>query len=463
MDGKILIVDDDKTLVSILRDTLKAVEFDVDTAHSVAEGKAKLQDQEFDVAIVDLHMPEEDGFALLEWMADNSTVIPIVLSGTSSIEEAVSAVRRDAFDFVIKPVTDFDVFFQRLQRAVDYRRVVTSRDQLLIQLQAKTAELANRLEQLSLAHKTLKAHAMAVQADLVRARRIQQRLLPRATPFQDRVSLSALYLPAGKVGGDLFDVFSINEDKLGLYIADVSGHGISSAMLTVFLKDAVHAVEREREADFLARPEEVLSELNRMVFEDLGCFDMFISMTYLVLDVNSYELVFSNAGHPPLLLKSKAKGVRKVALQAPALGIDPKANFGRGELHLHDGDMVVLYTDGIREAHNEKSQFYGLSHLKEALEKSDCHADIMANDLEKDLQAFCKGHPIPDDVTLVVLGTEPQRIPFLTSEADEPVEEEPPHISTECELSIARQSGRRFVSVRGAGTWKDSKPFPSNV
>ena len=460
MDGRVLILDDDRTLLEVLQENLERVGFVVTTASTVDGAKEQLQNDDFDLAVVDLHLEDESGLELLEWMSQKSQAVAVVLSGNSSLEEAVSAVRQNAFDFVLKPVVDYNLFFQRLQRAIDYKRVVQSRDKLLLQLREKTTELASRLEQLSLAHKTLKAHAMAVQRDLNRARTIQQRMLPRSIPFKDRVSLSALYMPAGKVGGDLFDVFAIDERRLGLYVADVSGHGISSAMLTVFLKDAVHALDRENDAAFLARADMLLTELNRMVFKDLGCFDMFISMTYLVFDVESYEMTFSNAGHPPLILKSKGQGVRDVHLQAPALGIDSKANFGRGTIQLQQGDLVVLYTDGIREAHDDRGNFYGVSALKEKLEKTFCHADIMAAECEKDLLSFCKDHPIPDDVTLLVLGAEPQRVPFMTSEADCEADQEQNEGPMEnCEFFVSSKSGRLFIKLRGSGTWKEGKEF----
>lgn len=460
MSGKILIIDDDRFLCQILEDFAKEFGFEADAVTRVPEAKRLVAQGDYDVAIVDLHLPVITGFDFLEWVKTEApSVVSIVLSGTSSIEEAVKAVRENAFDFVIKPVQDYEAFFQRVQRAVDFKRLRENRDLLVDELKDANAELANRLEQLTLAHRALQSHARAVAVDLDRARRIQESLLPRRLPFSERIAMSALFRPASKVGGDLFDVFAVGDEAMAIYVADVCGHGVSAAMLTVFLKDAVHAIDRERGAAFLRDPEAFLWEMNRRLTEELMDGDVFISMTYLVVDVTTYGVSFASAGHPPLLVRRGDGTVETHHGLSPALGIDRKARFEARQIRLDPGDRLLLYSDGIRDVSDEAGRLFGERGLVEALSGLDERGDALAPALGAILDAFAIEGDWPDDVTVLALGAEAQVRPFRNGRDEpRPVEDEPVHEGA-TELRHGDRGGRRFVLLAGAGTWKEAEPF----
>lgn len=461
MSGKILILDDDRFLCRILEDFSEEFGFDAQAVTRVPEAKRLVAEGGFDVAIVDLHLPVISGFDFLEWLQTEApTVIPVVLSGTSSIEEAVKAVRENAFDFVIKPVEDYDAFFQRIQRAVDFKRLRESRDRLLAELREKNDELANRVEQLTLAHRTLQNHAKSVAFDLDRARRIQQGLLPKRLPFPDRVAMSVLFRPVAKVGGDLYDVFRIDEKVMAVYVADVCGHGVSAAMLTVFLKDAVHSIDRELGATALLSPDSFLAELNRRLIEEVADGDVFISMTYLVIDTTTYEVKASSAGHPPLLIRRGDGRVETHHGLAPALGISGEAEFEARRFHLEAEDRVLLFSDGIREIADEEGHLFGDQRLVEVFSGLEDRADEVAEKLGEAFDRFCRTGVSADDVTLLCLGAEKQERPFRGEEAP-PVHDvtEAPAEEHDAELRHGERAGHFFVQVVGAGTWKLADPF----
>lgn len=429
--------------------------FDADMAPGGAAAIDMLQRDSYDVAIIDLRMPDVDGFEVLEWMQQHvPAVVPVVLSGTSRVEDALKAVQQGAYDFVSKPLNRPDVFLQHVWRAVDHKRLMDSRSKLVQQLQAKNEALENRNQQLELAHSILQSQAVAMQVDLNRAMRIQQGLLPKEAPFTERLSLSAVYQPMAKVGGDLYDVAQLDDNRLSVYIADTSGHGISSAMLTIFLKHAVQGLLRNGDLS-VRSPGNLLTELNQIIIQEDFGQGIFVSMTYLVLDLERMLLTYSTAGHPPLLLRRDGEAVRRLHKPGPVLGVNPKVIYTDEERMLQRDDILLLYTDGIVEARNVDGEFYGEERLKQLVAQVDGHTDSIAKAIEADLTAFTAGRQHTDDFTLLVLGLEPQR------SALERIEEEPARITglsrTGMKVLTAKHDRRRYISIEGMGSWRESQ------
>ena len=424
----------------------------------VASGEEALQqmkEDSFEVILLDLVMPEMGGLDVLKWMQTNAPgTVAVVLSGTQSVQDALHAIQTGAYDFLSKPLESSEVLLQRLARALEHKRLRDSRDHLLDELQEKNVELENRLGQLELAHSILKSQAVALQTDLNRAMRIQQGLLPRQSPFPECVSLSALYRPMAKVGGDLFDVFSLGNNQLAFYIADASGHGVSSAMLTVFLKHAIQQAVREPENGTLRDPGAVLKDVNNTVISEAFGQGVFVSLTYGILDTVSGVAHYSNAGHPPLLLIHDDHRIERLHRASPVLGVNPKVAYTHGEFTMQPGDMLVLYTDGITEARNAHGNFYGVERLCETLASVEKHTDMVRRAVELDLTRFCEGAESSDDATLVILGREPQRV-----EEPLPLEAEPHPgpVTAGAKVMTAERDGVVFISVVGTGSWRESQ------
>ncbi|HOZ46978.1 MAG TPA: SpoIIE family protein phosphatase [Candidatus Hydrogenedentes bacterium] len=458
MAGRVLVIDDESTVRHVVARLVKRAGFEVTEAENGRDAQAKLREEAFDVALVDLAMPEMDGIALLDWMRKSMPdVIPIVLSGTSNVADAIKAVQHGAFDILSKPVESPEIFGQYIARALDHKWLRDRNAELVDELQRKNTELANRLRQLELAHSALQSQAVATQVELRRAMRVQHALLPKTLPFSDRLSLSILFHPAAKVGGDIYDTLQLDDRHLGVYIADSAGHGVGSAMLTVFLKLAMRPLAEASEGYRMVEPGAVLRALNHMVFEEAFGFDMFISVTYLVLDVDTLEVRYANAGHPPLLIRRANGTVEPVRLPAPALGLDPNVQYSDGEFRLAKDDVLVLYTDGVLDARTSTGASFGATRLRQVLAASEPTADAITQTLDRELSISRPATEFPDDVTVLALGIAPQPNPYAPPES--PVDaklREVPAVG-EVEVRTASDNGCLFITVTGPGTWREGQ------
>jgi serine phosphatase RsbU (regulator of sigma subunit)/anti-anti-sigma regulatory factor len=365
-------------------------------------------------------------------------------------------MHRGAFDFAASPIDQYDVFVRQVHRALTHKQLQESHDRLLIELEKANLALQGRLAQLELAHHLLQSQAVAVQMDLDRAMRIQRGLLPRSLPFSERISVSTVYQPAGKVGGDFYDVFELDEDRVGIYVADTSGHGVSSAMVTMFLKRAFQPVRVTNGRREVVEPSQMLRDLNRVVIEEGLGLSVFITMVYLVVDTRTGEAAYATAGHPPFLVRRRDGTIERHRIAAPALGINPDVKYSQEGLRVAPGELIVLYTDGVTDLRNAAGAFYGIERLESLTAVVEPHADTVAAQVEQALDEFGRGDRLTDDATVVVVGMEPQRVPFAAAKPPEPRGDEAPVVAGPG-VSSASHDERTFVRVMGAGTWKESK------
>ena len=314
---------------------------------------------------------------------------------------------------------------------------------------------------MSLAHSILQSQAVAIQVDLNRAMRIQHGLLPQRLPFEDRISCATMYHPMAKVGGDLYDFFQLDDHRFGLYIADASGHGVSSAMLTVFLKHAMQSAVRTEETGAVRAPGDVLCRLNQIIISEAFGQGVFVSMIYLVLDVNTGLAIYSDAGHPPALVRCADGGqdrfcaIERWHRPAPVLGVNPAVRYSDGECTFSRGDLLVLYTDGITEARDPEGAFFGEERLRRIVAESGPHADQVSDVVQRALAAFQEGCPRTDDATLVVLAFEPQLTAFHVPE-EEPTKT-PAVAHRSVKVLTAKHDHRVFISIMGPGSWRESQ------
>lgn len=233
-------------------------------------------------------------------------------------------------------------------------------------------ELALRNEMLHAANSQLARHNEQFRRELKLAQSVQLGFLPKTFPRQDKIIFDKYYLTCEMLGGDLFDVFTIDDEHVGMYIADVAGHGASAALISGLLKMAVASVRDRRGTATsqlhanLTQPGRVLSVLNDMLKREIPDFE-FITMIYAVLDIPAYKLAIASAGHPPpLVYNPLARAVGRLHLSAgPALGIEEGQAYDVLERSVAVGDKVVFYTDGITEAMNEAQEEFGEERLIE--------------------------------------------------------------------------------------------------
>jgi len=455
MAGRICIVDDDSSVLAVSKLYLDKGGFEVEGFVHAQEALQALEQKNFDVLVVDLYMPGFDGFDMLQWIETHRPeMVSLVLSGTTRVDDVIRAMERGAFDFCAKPVEN-QMLISKVRRALAHKELRDRNTLLMKEIQEKNVELENRLGQLELAHHLLQAQTQALQADLHQAQGIQQSLLPRKLAFWDKLSLAGLYYPAGKVGGDLFDVFQLDASHLGLYIADTAGHGVSSALVTVFLKLSVESLLYQEDG-MPAAPGHVLRELNARLFNEPLGHEFFVSMAYAVLNVDTLELEFASAGHPAVQHRHAGGVLEGLRHSAPALGVNANVKYGTTACKLQPGDVLVFHTDGATDVQDPSGAFFGISRLCRQIEQGIPEVHEWMRLLDRQLKEFAGTQSFSDDCTVLAVGMTAQATPDILLLT-------PPSQNAQ-DLSLpgnvvtsAIEGGCLYIQVLGVGTWQASQ------
>lgn len=234
-----------------------------------------------------------------------------------------------------------------------------------------------------------------IEMDLHMARRLQASFLPRTLPNVERMRFAVSYRPCGQVGGDFYDVFRLDEQHVGFYVADAMGHGVPASLLTVFLKKAVQSKEVSGSSYRLLAPEEVLTRLNRELIAQ-GLAELpFITMVYGLLNCRDGRLQFARAAHPyPVYLPSTGEPEQ---WQSPGtlLGIF-EAEYVSQKRTLQVGDKLLVFTDGLQRADERAGCPEPL--LKTAVQLRSLPIDALVDQLSSELVS---NQPQSDDFTML--------------------------------------------------------------
>jgi len=254
----------------------------------------------------------------------------------------------------------------------------------------KATEAAIRQAQINLA---------IAQSEIKIAQRIQASLSPSAPIKSNHFEVTGYCLPADQVGGDYFDYFYRNEDHLDMIIADVSGHSIGPALFMVETRSAIRT-----QANGSGTPAETLKVLNNFLFEDLDRSDYFITLFYLQYNITNHQLSFANAGHPPPLLLSPFQSeCRELDADGLILGVNKNVVFEEKTTTLSQGDLILLYTDGLTEAENADGEFFGLKRVNDILVQHALKSpQAIIEALLEQLKQFCRSESFNDDITLMI-------------------------------------------------------------
>ncbi len=204
-----------------------------------------------------------------------------------------------------------------------------------------------------------------IDIDLKAAAEIQKSLLPQTTFLADNLEIAWKFEPCEHMGGDIFNIFQIDAEHLGIYMLDVSGHGVPAAMVTVSVSQFLqqNTVQMLKKSSFMS-PTQVLNALDReFPFER---FNNFFTMTYIIINTKNGDTKYSNAGHPYPILLRKNETLELLKKGGPTIGMrefdvvdNRKIRFEEGQLKIKLGDKLFIYTDGIVEYQNDNEEFYG--------------------------------------------------------------------------------------------------------
>jgi serine phosphatase RsbU (regulator of sigma subunit) len=259
--------------------------------------------------------------------------------------------------------------------------------------------MGDRLEQA----REVTAEAERMTRELEIAREIQFKMLPKEQPQNARFDLSGVYRSALTVGGDYYDFIELDEHRLGILVADVSGKSLPGMLVMLLTRDLVmkHAL---RDAD----PASLLSAVNKDLLPEIRQ-GMFVTMQYGVLDTDSGEFCFASAGHNPLIhVESSTGQIQLLKTKGFPLGLMGPEKFDAriesSRLCLNSGDWCILYTDGINEAMNSQSSIYGMDRLLAAIANGrTSSAPELSGAVIDDVHSFVGESPQSDDITLLAL------------------------------------------------------------
>jgi sigma-B regulation protein RsbU (phosphoserine phosphatase) len=271
--------------------------------------------------------------------------------------------------------------------------------QAFLRLKGLHDRLTEKAAEMQRVNRKLQQTYQQLDQELELARRIQQSLLPQTMPHVPPVRFAVHYRPCGRVGGDFYDVFRLDEHHVGLYVADVMGHGIPASLLTIFLKKAIKAKEIAGQEYRLLPPSEVLRGLNREMISQALADSPFITMVYVLLNCRDGTLSFSRAGHPYPLYVPSSGAPELWKVHGTLLGIFD-TNFTTQTQQLKPGDKLLLYTDGL-DVLGDEAKASGTEVLMAHARKHRAlpiaeFVEILARDLFAEAQQ-------PDDFTLLGL------------------------------------------------------------
>jgi len=370
----VLIVDDTPTNLGVISGALKDLyKTKVASNGQKALALATAADKP-DLILLDVRMPGMDGYEVCSRLkADPATrEIPVIfLTGQTSPDDETRGFEVGAVDYVHKPFSP---------------AVVRARVRSHILLREARAELAEQL--------------LAINNELEMARQIQLSILPHTLPKLPGLDVAARYLPMTSVAGDFYDFITIDDSHLGILIADVSGHGLPSALIASMLQVALSA-----QAGHASEPAKVLLGLNKAL---CGKFTQnFVTAAYVYLDLEKNLMRYAGAGHPPILQYRSATSKSSSILEnGLVLGIFDEATYEALELPLQPGDRHLLCTDGILEAANATKEFYGADRVKRFLENNhNLNADQFADAFLAEITNWtgeCPEQGQQDDITLLL-------------------------------------------------------------
>ncbi|HTL78193.1 MAG TPA: GAF domain-containing SpoIIE family protein phosphatase [Candidatus Babeliales bacterium] len=239
--------------------------------------------------------------------------------------------------------------------------------------------------------------------DLEIARDIQRILLPSEAPAINGFQISGINVPARQVSGDYFDYIHVDQERLGVAIADVSGKGVPASLIMAICRSVLRA-----EAAGNPSPADVLRKVNRQLYPDIK-EDMFISMAYLVLDHQRDGITLARAGHDaPLWYQRQSQSVTPVKSPGMVVGIDSGSVFDRlttdFSIPLERNDCLVLYTDGVTETLNSEGDEYGVDRMMQSVRASaNDGAQAIVKRIIEDVREFTGSVPQNDDITVIAI------------------------------------------------------------
>lgn len=384
MPTKILSVDDENDLELLLtqyfRRKIRKGEYEFSFAHNGLEALTMLlKNKDYDIILSDINMPEMDGLTLLTKINEmqNPALKCIMVSAYGDMGNIRQAMNNGAFDFATKPI-DLDDLSLTIEKAIEQIRYIKTMQQEHSQLES-------------------------IKGDLAIAREIQQAILPRIFPpfpeNAEQLDIAALMNAAKDVGGDFYDFFRIDDQRIGFVVADVSGKGVPAAIFMAVSRTLIRATGVRG-----VSPAECISYSNELLAQE-SANSMFVTAFYGIYNLTTGQVTYTNAGHnPPYLMKADGTILQLPFSSDLVVGAIDDFKYSEETLLLEHGDTLLLYTDGVTEAINSGDEEFGEQRLQALLAQltSNSSQDIIGR-IKACVSDFAGEAEQSDDITLLAI------------------------------------------------------------
>ena len=381
---KILSVDDELPLETLMkqyfRRKIRSGEYEFFFAHNGVEALAQIsQHPDIEVILSDINMPEMDGLTLLAKIKEmrNPAMKVIMVSAYGDMTNIRQAMNNGAFDFATKPI-DMDDLSLTIEKA---------------------------MQEINYVHESQKEHSQleSLKSELTVARDIQQYILPQTfPPFPDacdKADIAASMNAAKNIGGDFYDFFRLDEERIALVIADVCGKGIPAALFMAVSRTIIRSKGTAE-----VSPAECMELSNRLLCAYSVDY-MFVTVFYGIYNLTTGTLDYCNAGHNyPRLLRTDGSIDIMPPTKSAALGIFSDAKFKENRMQLNHGDMLFMFTDGINEAMNPEQEEFDNERLDAVLAScKDRNCKEVIETVNRGIADFVRGAEQSDDITMLVV------------------------------------------------------------
>lgn len=378
----LLLVDDNELNRDMLARRVRQQGYTFDLAENGREALEKMSVTSYDLVLLDIMMPEVDGYTVLQQAKSSETLrhIPIIMiSAIDEIENTARCIEMGADDYLTKP------FNPTLLKA----RVQSSLEKKYLRDQEQR-------------------YSKSMEQDLEIGRNIQSSFFPQNLPTHPNWDLLPYFLSARQVSGDFYDAFPlVGQTHVGIVIADVCDKGVGAALFMALFRTLIRALSENNFPVTSASSQEIatgvqktIMQTNQYIAETHGNANMFATIFFGVQNLETGLLHYINGGHEPPLLKRTNGNLEYLQPTGALVGAFSNLDFQVNTIQMNSGDILLCYTDGVTEAKNAEGKFFTEKNLPDLIQEN--LADTISN-ITTALEQFTQGTPQFDDITMLGL------------------------------------------------------------
>ncbi len=382
----VIVIDDEPALRELLATSLARRGWRVLQAASGVQGLELCQHEQPDVVLCDLRMPGLNGLDVLAALSRDAPELPVILvSGVGGLDDVITALKRGAWDYLTKPIEDMTVLYHAVERAIERAHLLRENRLYRDYLEASNRQLQESLRKL--------------QDDEEAGRHLQFQLLPPTPQTLHGYQFSHQVLTSLYLSGDFVDYFSMDERYIGFYLADVAGHGVSSAFVTVLLRSIIHRyvdLYRQGQEPTILQPAPLLARLNQELLK--AHLNKYLTLFYGVIDSMQGTLTYSNGGQFPFPLFHQVGQADYLETKSLPVGLFDFADYPTVTMALPPAFELLLLSDGILDVLSQSNLQQKLDFIRASVVQ---HTPLQLPVL---IQQLGLGRAnLPDDVTLLLI------------------------------------------------------------